>query len=334
MADELRFAVKCGGSAKKLQLSSTTAIQIKNPAAIKKELATGTTLYTKPVSIQHQARQHSSSNNLSQQQTTVSSIKSDCKKCEEIIRNELLDSLTPTNALVCKHNSQANTSTLNPSVLIVNRDMIDETQQQALHNSHVLPHTHLNMSHERAKQLFYQQHPLNARKELKKQKSFSTNESTTTDEDLYYLSNAHSTSSHVNPEDHIQMKEFILDSTTASSPIAFLKPNKHPMKQSKLQQHVSKKQQFTNMKTALKPQQVEQQQVTRRNVPMYGQEIPINIASNDLGNQHATQQYRLNQQSMERDRAHQRELTQQEQQINYEKYLSKSTIVKQSYNRS
>jgi hypothetical protein len=211
-------------------------------------------------------------------------------------------------------------STLNPSVLIVDRDVLDETQQQALHNSHVFPHTHLNITHEKAKQLFYQQHPLNARKEPKKQKSFSTNESTTTDEDLYYLNHAHSTNGHMNADDNIQMKEFILDSTTTSSPIAFIKVSKQPVKQL---QHVSKKQQFTNMKASSKPQQFEQhQQVTRRNVPIYGQEIPINIACEN------------NHQSMERDRAHQRESTQQEQQVNYEKYLSKSTIVKQSYNRS
>jgi hypothetical protein len=128
----LRFAIKCGGSAKKIQLSNTEAITIKKPPKTKDDRDAS---YNKSIS-----------KNL------------DCKKCEEILRNEMLENLTTDNAIVCKHDSASNLSILNPGLLIVEKENTDA--QNALMNAHVLPHSHLNITHQQAKNLYYNQSQL------------------------------------------------------------------------------------------------------------------------------------------------------------------------------
>ena len=124
----MRFAIKCGGSAKKIQLSNTEAITIKkspkqkdnNEVAASKRLLKNT----------------------------------DCKKCDDIIRNEMLDNVNADNAIVCKHDSTSNLSILNPGLLIIEKETVVDPQV-ALLNAHVLPHSHLNMTHQQAKNLYY-----------------------------------------------------------------------------------------------------------------------------------------------------------------------------------
>ena len=133
--EELRFALKCGGSAKKIQLSNTEAISLKDTGKIKEGKNTpGHALY-KPGS---------------------SSSKRECKKCDEIIRNELLENISPDNALVCKHDSASNLSIRNPGLLIVEKETAFDAQS-ALLNAHIVPHSHLNITHEKAKELYYNQ---------------------------------------------------------------------------------------------------------------------------------------------------------------------------------
>ena len=128
----MRFAIKCGGSAKKIQLSNTEAITIKKPPKTKED--------------------HDASYNKSISKNF------DCKKCEEILRNEMLENLNTDNAIVCKHDSASNLSILNPGLLIVEKETTDA--QNALMNAHVLPHTHLNITHQQAKNLYLNQSQL------------------------------------------------------------------------------------------------------------------------------------------------------------------------------
>jgi hypothetical protein len=67
----------------------------------------------------------------------------------------MLEKLTPDNAIVCKHDSASNLSILNPGLLIVEKETADA--QSALLNAHVLPHSHLNISHQQAKNLYFNQ---------------------------------------------------------------------------------------------------------------------------------------------------------------------------------
>lgn len=138
MLDELKFAVKCGGSSKKVQLSSAAAVPIKETAYTSESC---TNLNKKP-------SVSSSTGNLTK--------KIECKKCQEIIHNELLDNITSDNALVCKHKSASSLSILNPGLLIVEKEATIDAQA-ALLNSHVVPHSHLHISHQQAKQVYLEQ---------------------------------------------------------------------------------------------------------------------------------------------------------------------------------
>lgn len=142
MFEEMRFAIKCGGSAKKVQLSGSTAVPLKKLSKIKKSASEsshlGRTLLNQSGSIGNMSRK-------------------DCKKCEEIIRTELLDNITADNAIVCKHNSSNNLSIHNPGLLIVDKDTTLDAQAAIL-NSHMLPHSHMHASHQQASnQLPYHQ---------------------------------------------------------------------------------------------------------------------------------------------------------------------------------
>ncbi|CAF0986150.1 unnamed protein product, partial [Brachionus calyciflorus] len=128
MIDELRFAVKCGGSAKKIQLSTTTAVPVKSPSKQQLQETTGF-----------------NEKNLSRSLGNLD--KKECKKCEKIIQNELIDNIKSDNALVCKHNSKSNLSIRNPGLLIVEREAAIDAQT-ALLNSHATPYSHLHLSHQ------------------------------------------------------------------------------------------------------------------------------------------------------------------------------------------
>lgn len=122
MIDDLKFAVKCGGSAKKIQLSSTTAVTIKpNPGKID------------PASILDK-KLSKSTGNLEQKE---------CKKCREILHNELLDNITSQNSIVCKNDSRSNLSIRNPGLLIVEQEAALEAQTAFL-NSQLNPHLHFS----------------------------------------------------------------------------------------------------------------------------------------------------------------------------------------------
>ncbi|RNA26254.1 glutamate receptor kainate 2-like isoform X1, partial [Brachionus plicatilis] len=122
MIDDLRFAIKCGGSAKKIQLSSTTAVSVKPLPPPSKTDSTGS-LHKKL---------SKSTGNLELKE---------CKKCQEILHNELLDNITSHNSIVCKNDSRSNLSIRNPGLLIVEREAALDAQAAFL-NSQLNPHLH------------------------------------------------------------------------------------------------------------------------------------------------------------------------------------------------
>lgn len=133
--DEFRFAIKCGGSAKKIQLTDTTALPAKKPSHIQKSLSDSSNLNKALMSTTSTAGANGASGQ----------VRKECKKCQEMIRSELLDNITPQNALVCKHNSANNLSVQNPGLLIVDKDTAFDAHAAVL-NSQMMPHLH--MSHQ------------------------------------------------------------------------------------------------------------------------------------------------------------------------------------------
>lgn len=92
----------------------------------------------------------SESSNLNQALLNAGNVgpaRKECRKCEEIIRSELLDNITPENALVCKHDSSVNLSIQNPGLLIVDQETAFDAHA-ALLNSQMLPHSHMHQSHQ------------------------------------------------------------------------------------------------------------------------------------------------------------------------------------------
>lgn len=152
MMEELSFAVKCGGSAKKIQLSTTTAVPVKSPSKLGTE---DSSLFDKNLS-----------------KSTVNLGKKECKKCEEIIENERLDNITSNNAIVCKHDSKSNLSIRNPGLLIVEQDATVDAQTTLL-NANVVPHSHLNLSHEQAKQIYMDNAIMKSKKPKNRKKNVS-----------------------------------------------------------------------------------------------------------------------------------------------------------------
>ena len=181
MFDDLRFAIKCGGSAKKVQLSGSTAIPLKKlksqmqmpKTTIRRSFSEASGLERALLNQQqmHVQQQHQASllvNPSSSEAANVTRSGSarsvsgggankaaggrDCRKCKDIIRNELLDQITPENAIVCKHDSTTNVSIHNPGLLIVDKDTAFDAHA-ALINSHILPpanHPHMHISHQSA----------------------------------------------------------------------------------------------------------------------------------------------------------------------------------------
>jgi hypothetical protein len=96
----------------------------------------------------------------------------ECRKCEEIIRSELLDNITPENALVCKHDSSNNLSIQNPGLLIVDKETAFDAHA-ALLNSQMLPHSHMHQSHIQQQQQQQQQQQHQGKKTPKNVKKSS-----------------------------------------------------------------------------------------------------------------------------------------------------------------
>lgn len=124
MIDDLKFAMKCGGSAKKIQLSTTAAVSVK-PLDRPRNMDSDSLLDNKL---------SKSTGNLEQQE---------CKKCQEILNNQLLDKIASHNSMVCKNDSRSNLSIHNPGLLIVEREAALEAQTAFL-NSQVFSHIHLS----------------------------------------------------------------------------------------------------------------------------------------------------------------------------------------------
>lgn len=138
--------MKCGGSAKKIQLSSHTAVAVKEDQN-QNEQFRQTSSYLSRLNGNSKPNHVSTSNYLSRRE---------CKKCQEIIHNELLDNITRENALVCKHSSGSNISLLNPGLLIIEKEA-NLDSQTALLNSHITPHSHMHITHQKAKQMYLDQ---------------------------------------------------------------------------------------------------------------------------------------------------------------------------------
>ena len=179
MFDDLRFAIKCGGSAKKVQLSGSTAVPLKKLSTKMMKKSASESSNMARVLQQQQQHSHQQHSQLQQMQLNQSSMYSgvarsgstrsmmgvavtapttssqqqqsgkSCKKCKEIIRNELLENINAENAIVCKHDSTTNLSIHNPGLLIIDKDTAFDTQA-ALINSHMLPHSHMHISHQSA----------------------------------------------------------------------------------------------------------------------------------------------------------------------------------------
>lgn len=124
MIDDLKFAIKCGGSAKKIQLSNTAAVSVK--PLNRSQKTDSSSLFDKKLS--------KSTGNLEQKE---------CKKCQEILNNQLLDNIASYNSMVCKNNSKSNLSIHNPGLLIVEREAALEAQTAFL-NSNAISHLHLS----------------------------------------------------------------------------------------------------------------------------------------------------------------------------------------------
>lgn len=114
MADEFKFAIKCGSSTKKIQNSTTTAVPVKKK---RKKSATEGTVSTLPKSV----AATSAKTGVIKKSKSASSIYDECKRTEE-----LLDSVTPQNAIVCKNKSSSSLSVINPGLLIVEKDDDDD----------------------------------------------------------------------------------------------------------------------------------------------------------------------------------------------------------------
>jgi hypothetical protein len=116
MLDELRFAIKCGGPAKKVQLSSTTALSLKLPSNVRKNEALRRRSLEESMYGSGGISNHPGSGILIKSRGKSAN---ECKKCEEIIKNNLLNKIKPDNALVCKHNSMSNLSINNPGIVLI-----------------------------------------------------------------------------------------------------------------------------------------------------------------------------------------------------------------------
>jgi hypothetical protein len=84
---------------------------------------------------------------------------SECAKCKDMVRSQLLDSITSENALVCKHLSAHNISVANPGLLIVERETALDAQTAALGPHLAAQHVHnpASMSHQKAKEAKFNQ---------------------------------------------------------------------------------------------------------------------------------------------------------------------------------
>lgn len=151
MIDAFVFAIKCGGSAKKAdpRITVPATVEPKPTPNLKKSTSLSTSL---------------NRNNSYYSASPTIKVRKDCKKCDDIVRNELIENITPDNAIICKHNSASNLSTYNPGLIIVEKETAMDAQA-ALYNSHVIPHSHIHISHQQAKKLYYEQ---NVKKSPKK----------------------------------------------------------------------------------------------------------------------------------------------------------------------
>jgi hypothetical protein len=97
----------------------------------------------------------------------------ECYKCKEMVRSQLLDTITSENALVCKHNSTQNISLGNPGLLIVERETAVEAQNAALGPHLLASHIHNpgSMSHARAKELKFNQNCDDSKQQRQQHKS-------------------------------------------------------------------------------------------------------------------------------------------------------------------
>lgn len=175
MFDDLRFAIKCGGSAKKVQLSGSTAVPLKKLSSKMKKSASESNNLSRSGGLTNQQQQqhplshnHSATlpNNMVARSGSARSVVGvsvqatptgggggggklrECKKCKETVRNELLDNINSENAIVCKHDSSTNLSIHNPGLLIVDQDTAFDAQTSLI-NSHMMPHSsHMHISHQ------------------------------------------------------------------------------------------------------------------------------------------------------------------------------------------
>jgi hypothetical protein len=92
MVEEFKFAIKCGGPAKKVRLSSTAAIPMK-------QIGNQEKFYNDQP---HQI---------------------EWKKYQEKHKNEIINKVRPENAIVCKSDPSMMLSNTNPGLLIVERDL-------------------------------------------------------------------------------------------------------------------------------------------------------------------------------------------------------------------
>jgi hypothetical protein len=105
MLDEFKFAIKCGGPAKKVRTSGSTAIPLKQ---IEKPLSSPSATVILPAS---------------EMAETADRLKSvEMKKSHDKQRQELMHKARPDNAIVCKNDPLANLSAKNPGLLIVEKE--------------------------------------------------------------------------------------------------------------------------------------------------------------------------------------------------------------------
>jgi hypothetical protein len=96
MVEEFKFAIKCGGPAKKVRLSSTAAIPMKQIGNQEKLLETP----------------------YNEQPDQI-----EWRKYQEKHKNEIINKVRPDNAIVCKSDPSMMLSSTNPGILIVERDL-------------------------------------------------------------------------------------------------------------------------------------------------------------------------------------------------------------------
>jgi hypothetical protein len=286
MVEEFKFAIKCGGPAKKVRLSSTAAIPMKQ---ISNHEKLGPTAYNEQ------------------------SDQSEWKKYHEKHKNELINKVRPENAIVCKSDPSMMLSSTNPGLLIVERELNnynydtednddDENYESADPNElyskkfkYVMPNSHqktVNHMNKKPVAIVTNTHQITNKKSKIQERQI--------DQELAMWHKSRK------QQEQIQKPQMIIDKRSHS-----LNPKSPSSKKSQSQQQL---QQQLHMYQNHDEHQIRYQPPIQHKSPYmintnHGsspQVIPIKIDYNSNINDEE----------------------QNEQQINYDKYLSKSNIVK------